>query len=228
MSDFTFSEHGEDILIHRLLLWRERGFYLDCGAYHPRSMSMTARLRLFGWRGVNVDIDSTVVEGLQQDIPGDISVCAALDEADGVEVDFFKYEDAVLNTILPAQHAHLQRIERSNELFTSFVSSERVRTTSLRSLIRQHASGEKIDFVNLDLEGVELNVLRGFPWEEHTPSVFSIEIHGLDTSRFCENDIVQFMVDHGYRLQSYVFHTAIFCRADFDTELCHRVSAKRI
>ena len=62
MSDFTFSEHGEDILIHRLTLWKEHGFYFDCGAYSARLMSLTHRLRSFGWTGINVDIDIEVVE----------------------------------------------------------------------------------------------------------------------------------------------------------------------
>jgi len=57
MSDFTFAEHGEDILIHRLLLWKEHGYYVDCGAYHSRNLSLTARLRNFGWTGLNIDID---------------------------------------------------------------------------------------------------------------------------------------------------------------------------
>lgn len=228
MSDFTFSEHGEDILVHRLLLWKEGGFYLDCGAYHARHMSMTARLRLFGWRGINVDIDPEVVENLQKSMPETVSVCAALDAIDGREVVFYRYEDPVLNTILPAQHEHLQRIEKANQLFTSFVEKINVRTLALRTLIANHAGGRAIDFVNLDLEGVELEVLRGFPWEEQHPAVFAIEIHGLDFTAGGAHPIVSFMIDHGYRLQSYVFHTAVFCRADFDTELCHRVSAKRL
>lgn len=228
MSDFIFTEHGEDVLIHRLLLWKEHGFYFDCGAYHARNMSMTARLRLFGWKGVNVDIDRDVVHALQSDSLGTESVCAALGAEDGKEVFFHKYADPVLNTTLPAQHEHLQRIEKANELFTSFSGIEKVKTTSLRTLIDRHAPGQKIDFLNLDVEGVELDVLQGFPWEEQQPSVIAIEIHGLNLFRTGENEIVKFMQSKGYIIQSYVFHTGIFCRQDFDTELCHRVSAKRL
>lgn len=228
MSDFIFSEHGEDVLIHRLLLWKERGFYVDCGAYHARDMSLTARLRLFGWTGLNIDIDPRVVESLRLDAPGTTTTAAALGEKDGEEVVVYRYDDPVLNTTSPSQHEHLARIESAGELFTEFRGSERVTTSSLRKLISLHASGASIDFVNIDVEGVELEALKGFPWESQRPSVIAVEIHRLDLIRSGENPIVGYLREVGYVLQSYVFHTAIFCLADFDTELCHRVSAKRI
>ena len=143
-------------------------------------------------------------------------------------MDFYRYKDPVLNTIVSSQHEHLQRIEGSNQLFTAFAEKVQVLTTSLRSLISQNAPSEEINFVNLDIEGAELNVLRGFPWELQTPTVFAIEIHDLDLGQSGEHPIVSFMLQKGYRLQSYVFHTGIFCRANFDTELCHRVPAKQV
>nr|WP_255473939.1 FkbM family methyltransferase [Ketobacter sp. MCCC 1A13808] len=209
-------------------MWKEHGFYLDCGAYHSRSMSMTARLRLFGWTGVNIDIDHEVVSSLEKDIPGVKSVCAALSAEDGSEVYFYKYGDPVLNTIYPAQHEHLQKIEKNKELFTSYKGKELIKTTSLRTVLEAHSIENNVDFLNLDVEGVELDVLEGFPWEKQCPSVIAIEIHRLSLNECAANPIVKFMAKRGYVLQSYVFHTAVFCREDFDVEQCHRVAAKRI
>jgi FkbM family methyltransferase len=179
MSDFSFSEHGEDILIHRLLLWKESGFYLDCGAYHSRNMSMTARLRLFGWLGVNIDIDPNVIDELNSNIPSTISVCAALSSEEGVKKTFYQYSDPVLNTIDDNQHNHLQRIEKAGELFTNHINSIDISTKTVRSLLAEIECNKAIDYLNLDVEGVELDVLKGFPWESQKPSVVSIEIHRL-------------------------------------------------
>jgi len=228
MSDFTFSEHGEDILIHRLLLWQENGFYIDCGAYHARRMSLTARLRSFGWTGMNIDIDEEVVGSLKKDIPGSVAVCAAIG-SDDATVNFYKYKDSVLNTTDPAQHQHLQLIEGRGELFTSFVGARKVNTRSVASILDEYQIPEgAVDFLNLDIEGVELIALEGFPWGLQTPKVIAVEIHRLNLERCGANPIVNFLFRKGYVLQSYVFHTAIFCRSDFDTELCHRVSAKTL
>lgn len=228
MSDFTFSEHGEDILIHRLLLWKEHGFYLDCGAYHARNMSLTARLRLFGWRGINIDVDEDVVSALRDDALGSVSVQAALGERDGDKVLLYRYGDPVLNTISREQHEHLDRIELSGELFTQLIDKRYVITSSLRSLLAVNAAGESVDFLNLDVEGVELEVLRGFPWASQKPSVIAVEIHRLELGLSNAHPVVAYLIEKDYVLQSYVFHTAIFIRNDFDTELCHRVSVKRI
>ncbi len=228
MSDFTFSEHGEDILIHRLMLWKEHGFYLDCGAYDARKMSLTARLRNFGWTGINVDIDKEVVERLKLDIPGQISVCAAIGKGEGVAT-LYKYKDPVLNTIDFDQHKHLQKIASSGELHTEFLKSELVNTIDLASLIAKYeVKNGSIDFLNLDIEGVELTALAGFPWDKQKPLVIAVEIHRLCLSKSAENPVVNFLRDVGYVMQSYVFHTAIFIHSDFDTELCHRVPFKAL
>lgn len=161
VSDFTFSEHGEDILIHRLMLWKEHGFYVDCGAYHARDMSLTARLRSFGWTGI--DIDPQVVQRLQKDLPGTQTLCAAIGLDEGA-ANFFRYADPVLNTVCPKQHAHLQAIEQSCELFTRHLDSKEIRTTTIARLLKeQNILDMRIDFLNLDIEGMELMALQGFP-----------------------------------------------------------------
>jgi len=228
MGDFTFSEHGEDILIHRLLLWKERGFYVDCGAYHVRKMSLTARLRNFGWNGLNIDIDRKVIDSLSKDARGTNSVCAAISSCEE-EVTFHRYEDPVLNTIDEKQYEHLQKIESAGELFTKFVGSEKIRATSIRTILaEQKLPDNTVNFLNLDIEGAEFLALDGFPWELQSPEVISIEIHRLDLNNCSSHPIISFLNSKGYVLQSYVFHTAIFMKKDFDTEQCHRLPFSKL
>lgn len=228
MSDFIFSEHGEDIVIHRLLLWKENGYFVDCGAYHPRHMSLTARLRNFGWRGINIDIDRDVVDAFDVSLPGYTNVCAAVSDKKK-EVKLYRYADPVLNTISAEQKEHLRKIEDAGELFTRQISSEFVVTTTLTDLLsKQGVENGMIDFLNLDIEGEELNALKGFPWEAQRPAVISIEIHKLDLPNCLAHPVVGYMYSKGYIIQSYIFHTAIFCLATFDTEFCHRVRASRL
>lgn len=228
MSDFTFAEHGEDLLIHRLLLWKECGFYVDCGAYDARKMSLTARLRNFGWTGINVDIDREVIQCLQQSLPSTVSVCAAIGEAEG-EATLYRYQDPVINTIDPDQHRHLQAIAQRGELFTQFVGEETVRTTSIACILDEnHVPDLQVNFLNLDVEGVELTALQGFPWGRQQPQVVAVEIHRLDLATCAQHPLIYFMYERDYILQSYVFHMAIFTPKTFDTELCHRVPAQRL
>jgi FkbM family methyltransferase len=228
MGDFTFSEHGEDILIHRLLLWKQSGVYVDCGAYHPTRMSLTARLRAFGWTGVDIDIDEAVVQTFRDRVPASTPVCAAVSDVQR-EVTFHRYEDPVLNTISDEQFQRLDRIEQAGELFTRHDGATTVTTRTLIEILGELAlPNQSVDFLNLDIEGGELQALQGFPWSSQTPAVIAVEVHRLDLARCSEHEIVRFLVRQGYVLQSYVFHTAIFMRRDFDTELCHRVQFARL
>lgn len=226
MSDFTFSEHGEDILIHRLLLWKKKGFYIDCGCYHPRKMSMTARLRNFGWSGMNIDADKRVIDVFNLELSNYINVNTAISDVDG-EVDLQRYEDPVINTISKKQLKHLNAIEDSGNLFTKKLDCIKIKSKSLSSLIEEYSILE-VDFLNLDIEEVELDALKGFPWDKLSPNVIACEMHRLNLETCSENEIVQFLKDKGYILQSYVFHTSIFVKNNFDTELCHQVPFKRL
>lgn len=228
MSDFTFTEHGEDLLIHRLLLWKESGFYVDCGAFHTRKMSMTARLRNFGWTGINIDADREVIQNFQSDLPHMINICAAIGEEKGQAI-LYRYQDPVLNTIDSLQHHHLQAIENRGELFTHYIGQEVVKTTSLSTILEEiGVSDGKVDFLNLDIEGVELTALKGFPWSSQQPRVITVEIHRLVLKECSKHPVVQFMATQDYVMQSYVFHTAIFVPKEFDTELCHLVVPKAL
>lgn len=228
MSDFVFSEHGEDIVIHRLLLWKENGFYIDCGAYHPRNMSLTARLRNFGWNGVNIDIDPRVISEFDLALPSCSNICTAISDKEK-DVLFHRYEDPVLNTIDLEQEAHLQAIVNNGDLFTSKVDEVKVVTSTLEQVLYENGVSENsVDFLNLDIEGEELNALKGFPWDSQTPLVVAIEIHRLDLSNSICDPVVKYMYEKGYVLQSYIFHTAIFCLSSFDTELCHQRSFSKL
>lgn len=191
-------------------------------------MSLTARLRNFGWTGINIEIDPQAAKQLHSNLPGDTTICTAIGESDGTAT-FFKYADPVLNTIDPIQQSHLQKIESAGDLLTNYLGSEKIQTKTISQILADTLTPDnKVDFLNLDIEGVELVALRGFPWATQRPAVISCEIHRLDLTNCTNHPIVSYMVRLGYILQSYVFHTAIFVKSIFDTELCHRIQAKRL
>lgn len=228
MGDYTFAEHGEDILIHRLLLWASDGYFLDCGAYHPRKMSLTARLRTFGWHGAYIDADPEVAKRFRSDLENYKYISASIGLFEQT-IDLHQYDDPVISTTDQKSFEHLSRIEEAGELFTKYRRTIKVDAFPLEKIIKKlEIDDHKINFVNIDLEGVEIAALETFPWHTQAPAVFAIEIHQLDLSDCKNNDVCKKMKEVGYRLQSYVFHTAIFVKEDFDEEMCHRFEAKTL
>ena len=222
MGTYTFSEHGEDILIHRLLLWKKARTYLDVGCYDPLRMSMTARLKLYGWGGVNLDISDLSIHEFNIFRPADINLKCAIG-LNNIDYQCDEYEDGVLNTISPKQQDHLRSLAENNSLHTTLKSSHKVLARSLTAIIGDlEPPLATIDFLNIDIEGMELVALKGFPFDLYRPSVIAVELHRLDLTKCLEDECVRHLYGLNYRLQSYVMHTAIFCKKEFDEEACHR------
>jgi len=60
-----------------------------------------------------------------------------------------------------------------------------------------------VDYFSLDVEGVELNILRTIPFASILIDIFSVE-YGHAASK---NATLEYMVEHGYRLHKDI-HTA--------------------
>lgn len=53
----SFSQNREDVLIERVFR-KPSGFFIDVGAWHPVSESVTKYFSLAGWRGINIEPDA--------------------------------------------------------------------------------------------------------------------------------------------------------------------------
>lgn len=222
LANYTFAEHGEDILVHRLMLWKKNGFYLDCGAYHPEKMSLTARLRYYGWSGINVDLDEKAIKLFDQYDRNSINICAIIGR-DEVSYEVMRFEDCVINTVSDIQKKHLNEIINRGQLEIREINSNTNKGISIKTLLDiHHIKNNSIDFMNLDIEGMELVALEGFPFDTQFPKVIAVEIHRLNLYEIEKNNLVSFLKNKGYRLQSYVFHTCIFVPNNFEEEICHR------
>jgi Methyltransferase FkbM domain len=76
------------------------------------------------------------------------------------------------------------------------VKVERVEEVEIRTLneVLAEARNPKLDLVSIDVEGTELQVLRGFDLERHRPGVLLVEDH------LQRLGVHRFIVRHGYRL----------------------------
>ena len=50
-----YSQSGEDIIIGNFFQNKNKGFFVDVGAYHPKHYSNTYLLYKNGWRGINIE-----------------------------------------------------------------------------------------------------------------------------------------------------------------------------
>jgi FkbM family methyltransferase len=193
---FSFSQEGEDIVLQELFAERGGGpgFYVDVGAHHPRRFSNTYVFYLQDWSGINIDPTPGSMAPFRQERGRDINLEIGIDEADGTR-PFFLFNDAALNTFDPERARFL-------ETTTSYrvVGRCDLPVRRLAAILDQHLpAGRTVDFLNVDVEGLDLAVVRSNDWSRYRPHVVVLEDHQLDLRAPAASPIVGFMGEVGYR-----------------------------
>jgi len=141
------------MILRHILGSKRTGFYVDVGAHHPFYLSNTFWFYRRGWRGLNVDALPGVMNAFNALRPRDINVEACLGRTDGEVVEFHIPEQAA--------EASCQRPTGDSESRTV-----QMRTRSLASLLAEFVPrGTAIDFMSVDCEGLDEEILRGNDWQ---------------------------------------------------------------
>lgn len=209
-NEVSFSLHGEDLAVLRTLeragRYRDDGYYVDVGAFHPYWASNTALFRQRGWRGLNVEPNPTMADRLRTARPGDVTLACAVGAPKRTAQLHFFYEWASSNTLVPefaAMIARGQDVEVSQLIDVDVVP--------LADLLREHAPADgRIDMFSIDVEGMDLEVLTSNDWDRFRPSIVAVEDLDLRLDDLDGSPIHGFMSEHGYRLVSHVVLTSLY------------------
>ncbi|MEA5463494.1 FkbM family methyltransferase [Leptothoe sp. PORK10 BA2] len=95
--NLSFSQEGEDRVLHRIFEGKKKGFYIDVGAYHPQRFSNTYLFYLSGWKGINIDASPENIKRFTNLRPRDINLSIAISDT-CQELTFYTYKESALNT----------------------------------------------------------------------------------------------------------------------------------
>jgi hypothetical protein len=201
-AQISFSQFGEDLVVYNLLKNKinNKGIYIDVGAFHPVIISTTHLLYKLGWRGINIDMDKYKIDGFRRYRKGDEFVTAAVsnEEKEMLQISYGK--DNVLNRI----------VELDNKLLESEYNDKptdinECYTTTLNSIIEKSKFKDKdIDYLNIDCEGSDYNILSGLNFIKYKPFIISIE--QKQNSGLIDNILIK----HGYLKETERGVTAIY------------------
>ena len=196
-----YSQHGEDMVIETLLQ-KKRGFYVDIGCHHPKSMSNTYRLYKKGWRGVNVDANPDLIKKFKRARPQDICVCEAISDQQQ-ELTFYEFDSAAVSTLDEVQVEGWKKKWR-------VVNERKVLTKTLTDILDEQQIKEKIDFLSIDVEGHDFQVLKSLDFTKYRPYVIVIEMHEFDITQPTNSKIYNFLLEKGYQLVAYAVLNGYF------------------
>ncbi len=182
MNSRNAAEIQESELVFKYFQCRARGFFVDIGANHPTERSQTWFLEQQGWTGILVEPNPRLCRLLREQRPRSQVCEMALCAPENVG-------EANLHLGVSDRHSALKP-EPGMSLTTETI---RVKMATLDSVL-ESARVTGIDFVSLDVERMELDVLRGFDLARWQPKLILIEEMFLSYAKH------RYLKQHGYKL----------------------------
>ena len=156
------AQNREDVMLARVFDHKSVGFYIDVGAMDPDEMSTTRYFYDLGWRGINIEPDPRFFGRLVESRPRDINLPIALSSKKGRR-DLFVSQTIGLTSLFSERVRDYGEIQRHS-----------VETNTLAAVCAGHVR-EEIDFLKVDVEGAEAEVLRGANWRRFRPKIVLVE-----------------------------------------------------
>jgi len=187
---------------------RPSGFYVDVGAHHPFFYSNTFHFYSKGWRGINIDAVPGSMKSFLPLRPRDINLEACVGTP-GRWVEFSIFEEQTLNTMDAEVASKLVQEGRSRLL-----SKEKLMTQSLAQILRSHVPrGQAIDFLSVDVERADLEVLQSNDWDVFRPEFIVVESHGTELLKIHQVPVAGFLATHNYAPVAATGPSLIFSRS---------------
>ena len=212
----SYSLNAIDLIIDYIFKNKNNGFYLDVGSQHPISNNNTYLLFKRGWSGINIDLDKKNIDLFNMARPNDINLNFAISSDIAEKKLYFYHDKSPINTldkvVSDFQTATVKEIKR-------------IKTTTLNIALQNLKFNNKIDYMNLDVEGHEMDVFKAFDLSLYKPSVISVEFLDLDMKylefknndlqRIVNSDLYKHLLDNKYHFVNWLHGDLIFVHRDF-------------
>ena len=187
----SYAQNREDIIIDAFFDYKDNGFYLDVGANYPVEASVTKRFYQRGWHGINFEPNVKLHGLLKADRPRDTNLCIGVGAVNS-ESSFRQYDNA--DGLSTFSEAEKQTLDPSYvDLKKDYVDIQ-VPVRTLASIAKEYLEGVHVDFLKVDVEGFEYDVLAGNDWNTLKPEVICIEANHVD------QDWHPLLDSHGYSI----------------------------
>jgi FkbM family methyltransferase len=201
----SYSQEGEELILRRIFADRGTGFYVDVGAHHPRRFSNTCTFYRSGWRGINVEPNPEAMRAFMRERKRDINLQIGV-AAEAGTLCYFTFDEPALNTF----DATLMQWRVKNTPYRVTGEIE-IPVERLDVILRRHLpAGQAIDFLSIDVEGLDLAVLQSNDWSTFRPRCILVEVLATSLEGVLDSDMVRFLTGQRYQLFSKLYNTIVF------------------
>ena len=209
--NMTFSQSGEDSIIKYIFntLGRKIGTYLDLGANHAFHLSNTYNFYASGARGVLLEANPELAMELVEKRPEDIVINKCLAEKSGETLDFYILNGDGLST---SDYNAVQNFIKENPSL-KITKKITIDSITINEIIEEYFPEKAPDIMNIDIEGMELSILKMTDFEKFRPLIIICEMieykNGLTIGQK-NNEILEFMQKNDYQEFAFTGINSIF------------------
>ena len=185
----SYAMDNEDTAVLNYFKDKKNGFYVDVGCYHPIHRNNTYLLHKQDWKGINIDTSEFSIDLFNHMRPNDLNYNYAISNKSEVIKLYYQKELSQLSTT---------EREQAETVFQGNIKEKEIQAFTLDEILNKGKfKNNKIDFLDIDVEGADLKVLEGLSFDVYKPELVSVEIHAKEIKK---SDIYKFLIDKNYEL----------------------------
>jgi FkbM family methyltransferase len=206
----SYSQEGEDLILNRIFENKRNGFYVDVGAHHPMRFSNTYIFYKRGWTGINIDAMPGSMSLFNKIRPADKNLEFPISDKPEVLLTYYAFNEPALNGF-----SRELSMARDGKVY-KIIFRKDMQTKTLAQVFEEYLPrGQVIDFLTIDVEGLDYEVLKSNNWEKYSPKIVLVEVLGEKLEDIIRSELGVYMSNKGY----FVFaktHNTVFFKLDND------------
>ena len=204
----SFSGGAQDLIIDYFFKNKSKGIYLDVGCFHPFIGNNTYKLFEKGWNGINIDLDFHTIDLFNYFRKNDSNINIGVSDKTGNQDLYFFHNRAAINTLSQLRGKNFKEVKK-------------IKADTLNNIIETTKFKDcKIDFLSIDVEGHEIEVLKGFDFKKYCPDLIvveylepnlkQVEFHNQNLNNIFQSELYNFMIKNDYTLVNWLHSDLVF------------------
>jgi FkbM family methyltransferase len=201
----AYSSEGEDLILKRIFDRKTNGVYIDVGAHHPFRVSNTYLFYKQNWTGINIDPMPGSKAMFNKYRPLDINLEMGV-SATKQHLTYYIFNEPALNTF------STDKVEEyTQDPQYRIIKEQKIETWPLADILDRYLPADtNIDFLTIDAEGLDMEVLRSNNWQKYRPAYILVESNPFLLANMQNSEIGQYMQEAGYAIFAKTYYTYIF------------------
>lgn len=203
----SYAQEAEDLILANYLEEKTTGFYIDVGACHPFRFSNTYYFYRRGWNGINVDATPGSMVLFKKYRPRDVNLELGVSNTNK-KINYYIFNE-------PALNGFSEQLSKERNAIKGFKIEKvvKIKPVKLSELLDKYlTSHKKIDFMSIDVEAYEYEVLLSNNWKKYLPGFILVEISKPQFKNLTKNKVYLFLKSKGYEVIAFTGRTLILKR----------------